>query len=283
LSNDRESEQAIVVLALDGSPAAATAVRPASALAQQLGVPLRILHVSPQRLPDHELRRHLALDASELDRVEIMLELGEPAECILRATDDPGVQIVVMTTHGRAVEPGRRLGRVATKVIAQATEPVLLIRPEAPPARTPFKKLLLPVDGAPKTAYALTSATDLACSLGASVDVLYVVGHARRTGEPGSIEVPKYIDQAHHEWPSWAREVAEQLCACAKVAPEVPVRVFLSQGPVGPEIARFALEHQHEAIILVRRSHFEPGRARVLRAVLDLTSCPILLVGAPPD
>jgi hypothetical protein len=57
----------------------------------------------------------------------------------------------------------------------------------------------------------------------------------------------------------------------------------LSRGPIGPEIARFALEHQYEAIILVRRSHLEPGRARVLRAVLDLTSCPILLVGAPSD
>jgi len=283
VSKDRDSGQTTVVLALDGSPAAATAVQPALSLAQQLGAPLRILHVGPQRFEERELRQHLSLDTSELDQVEITLEIGEPAECILRATDDPDVQVVVMTTHGRVVEPGRRLGSVATKVIAHATEPVLLIRPEAPSARTPFKKLLLPLDGAPKTAYALTSATDLACSLGASVDVLYVAGHATRKGEPRGIEVPRYIDQAHHEWPSWAQEVVEQLCACAKVAPEVPVRVFLSQGPIGPEIARFALEHQYEAIILVRRSHLEPGRARVLRAVLDLTSCPILLVGAPSD
>jgi nucleotide-binding universal stress UspA family protein len=271
-----------VVLALDGSPAAATAVRPARALAQQLGLPLRVLHASPQPLPDHELRERLALDPKEFDRVDIELAVGEPAECILRATADPAVQVVVLTTHGRIIEPGRRLGSVATKVIADTTDPVMLIRPEAPAPRTPLKRLLLPVDGAPKTAYALRPATDLACSLGASVDVLYVAAPGSRREELGKIEVPRYVDQPHHEWPNWAQEIAEQLCACAKVAPEVPIRVFLGQGPIGPEIARFALEHEHDAIILVRRSHFEPGRARVLRAVLDMTSCPILLVGASP-
>jgi hypothetical protein len=31
--------------------------------------------------------------------------------------------------------------------------------------------------------------------------------------------------------------------------------------------------------VLVRRSHLEVGRARVLRAVLDQTPCPVLLIG----
>ena len=272
----------IVIVALDGSPAAATALPLALAVAEQLGARLQVLHASAVRTPERELRAQLGLDSEELESVEIVLDIGDrPAASILRAADDPTVQVVVMTTHGRAIEPGRRLGRVATEVIGRTTEPVILVRPEAPPARGPLKRLLLPLDGTPKTAYALTPATDLACELGASVDILYVATPSGAAAEPGSMGVPRYVDQAHHEWPSWAAEVVDRLCACAKMASEIPVRVFLGQGDVGVEISRFAQEQEHDAIILVRRSHLEPGRARILRTVLDSTSCPILLVGAP--
>jgi len=41
--------------------------------------------------------------------------------------------LVVLTTHGQIIEPGRSLGRVARQVIAGARQPLLLIRPEATP------------------------------------------------------------------------------------------------------------------------------------------------------
>ena len=61
--------------------------------------------------------------------------------------------------------------------------------------------------------------------------------------------------------------------------PEVPVRVFLRRGSIGDEINRFAAERGYDAVVLVRRSRLEPGRAPVLRAVLDRAPCPVLLVG----
>ncbi len=272
----------IVIVALDGSPAAATALPLALAVGEQLGARVKVLHASNARIPERELRGQLGVDSEELASVEVVLDIGDrPAASILHATDDPGIQVVVMTTHGRAIEPGRQLGRVATEVIARTTEPVILVRPEARPARGPLKRLLLPLDGTPTTAYALTPATDLACELGASVDILYVATPPTAATEPGSMGVPRYVDQAHHEWPSWATEVVDRLCACAKMASEIPVRVFVGRGDVGSEISRFAQDYKQDAIILVRRSHLEPGRARILRAVLDSTSCPILLVGSP--
>lgn len=272
----------LVIVALDGSPAAATALPLALAVAEQLGTRAQVLHASAVHIPEVELRAQLGLDSDELASIEVMLDIGDrPAGSILHATDDQGIQVVVMTTHGRTIEPGRQLGRVATEVIARTTEPVILVRPEAPSSRGPLKRLLLPLDGTPTTTYALTPATDLACELGASVDILYVATQPSAATEPGSMGVPQYIDQAHHEWPSWATEVVDRLYACAGMAPEIPVRVFLGQGDVGSEISRFAQEYKHDAVILVRRSHLEPDRARILRAVLDSTSCPILLVGSP--
>jgi nucleotide-binding universal stress UspA family protein len=162
---------------------------------------------------------------------------------------------------------------------------VLLIRPEATPLAigpgAALRRQLLPLDGTPTTAALLAPTTALASRLGASVDLLYVGdAGAPPLDEPGSIGAPQYVDQPQHQWPQWANEVITRLGeACAQLPPNVPVRTFLTHGDVGEAIARFAAEHKSDAVILVRRSRLEPGRAGVLRTVLDQTPCPVLLVG----
>jgi nucleotide-binding universal stress UspA family protein len=173
---------------------------------------------------------------------------------------------------------------VAEQVIVGATRPILLIRPEATPVAirlgAALRRLVLPLDGTPTTAALLAPATALASRLGASVDLLYVASSAAPPDEPGSIGAPQYIDQPQHEWPQWAHEVISRLAeACAQCPPDVPLRTFLAQGDAGAAIARFAAEHTSDAVVLARRSRLEPGRAAVLRTVLDQTPCPVLLVG----
>jgi nucleotide-binding universal stress UspA family protein len=306
----------MVLVALDGSLAAATALPFALALAAQLEADCQALHVvsdsglvaafgrpfaegvealtgvtlwpnildSTVRLwqtfagPGNVLMKMLA-------HVEVRLDAGEPAAGILKATADPMVALVVLTTHGHIIEPGRSLGRVAEQVIAGATQPILLIRPEATSVtiqpRAALRRLLLPLDGTPTTATLLAPAMLLATRLGAAVDLLYVAdAGAPSPGEPGSIGAPQYVDQPQHEWPQWANEVITRMGeACAQFPPDMPVRTFLIQGDAGEAIARFAAEHNSDAVVLARRSRLEPGRAAVLRAVLDQTPCPVLLVG----
>ncbi len=304
-----------VLVALDGSFAAATALPIALAVAAQLEADCEVLHIvsdiglvaglgrpfaerfealtglkvwpdalkSTVRLwqafagPGNALMKALA-------HIEVRLDAGEPAAGILRASADPLVALVVLTTHGHIIEPGRSLGRVAEQVIAGATQPILLIRPEATPGAfqpgAALRRLLLPLDGTPTTAALLTPATGLASRLSAAVDLLYVAGVGAPPDEPGSIGAPQYVDQPQHEWPLWANEVISRLLdACAQCPPNVPVRIFLAHGDAGEVIARFAAEHMSDAVVLARRSRLEPGRATVLRTVLDQTPCPVLLVG----
>jgi hypothetical protein len=99
--------------------------------------------------------------------------------------------------------------------------------------------------------------------------LLYVAeaGPAQPT-EPGSIVAPRYVNQPQHEWPQWANEVIARLCTgCAACPPDVPVRMFLVQGPVGAAIAHFAADQQADIIVLVRRSRLEVGRALLGRRV----------------
>jgi hypothetical protein len=89
------------------------------------------------------------------------------------------------------------------------------------------------------------------------------------------------VDQSQHEWPAWADRVVSHLSACLGGRPPgLSIQVFLVAGRIVEEIARFASSTSRTRSLLVRRSQLEVGRARVLRAVLDRTPCPVLLVGA---
>jgi hypothetical protein len=122
---------------------------------------------------------------------------------------------------------------------------------------------------------------ELAARLGAAIDLLYVAAPDQAAPEErGTVTAPLYVDQPQHEWPEWAAEVVHRLATCCAGCPEeVPVRIFLAQGQVGDEIARFAMEKQEDAIVLVRRSRFQPERAKVIRSVLRQTSCLVIIVG----
>lgn len=285
MSTPRHDTRGVVLVALDGSPAAAAALSVARMVAAQLGASVEILHVSTD--PDSSRRERLYLEREEPDGMELRVILNEePATAILRAAEDPAVALLVLTTHGRTVEPGRGLGRVAEQVIAGSSRPLLLVRPEAVDTGrrvSALKRLLVPVDGSPATATALRAVAELAVRLGASLDLLYVADPAQAPKqEPGSIAAPRYIDQPQHEWPQWAGEVVARVGGCAEWPAAVPTRTYLALGEAGPEIVRFATEHDADAIVLVRRSRLEPGRAAVLRAVLDRAPCPIVLVSGPP-
>lgn len=303
-----------VLIALDGSLAAAMALPIALAVATQLGADFQMLHIVSDSGPIGDLSRPFAQrfealssiklwpDVIEstvrlwrafagpgnallkaLDQIEVRLEAGDPAEGILRASADSQVALVALTTHGHVIEPGRSLGRVARQVIAGARQPILLIRPEATPlAIRPgamLQRLLLPLDGTPTTAALLAPASALAGRLGAAVDLLYVADVGAPPDEPGSIGAPQYVDQPQHEWPQWANELSSRLGEAAQFPPDMPVRTFLAHGEAGETIARFAAEHASDAVVLARRSRLEEGRASVLRTVLDRTPCPVLLVG----
>jgi len=280
----RKKRPSPVVVAWDGSPAAATAFPVAWVIGAQLGADVEILHFLPEgagvEAIEDAARQH-GLGGAEQPRLRV--ETGDPVAGILRTARDPYVQFVILTTHGRAIEEGRRLGRVAEQVIARTTKPIILVRPEAPPVRQELKRLLLPVDGTPKTAKALQPATDLAARLGASLDLLYVAAHdGDQPTERGSMTTPRYVDQQHHEWPDWADEVVERLAVCcANCPPEVPVEMHLAHGDIGKEIERFAIEHKSDAVVLVRRSRLQVGRAKILRAVITGAPCPILICSGP--
>lgn len=275
-----------VLVALDGSPAAARVLPLARQVARQIGALVEAVYVTDEALPPQTVWRRLGEQLEPGESLHVVARAGEPAGAILQLMDCPKVALLVLTTSGEGLGHGRQLGSVARAVIAGTTRPILIARPEALPVSIPpLQRLLLPLDGTPGTASALRPVVQLARRLGAALDVLYVVGQeAEVSEEPGSLPAPLYIDQPQHEWPGWMREVTTRLCAgLARCPSGLSVETFLARGEIGAEIAQFAALHSEDVVVLVRRSRLEPGRARALMAVLESMPCPALLVGGPPS
>jgi nucleotide-binding universal stress UspA family protein len=189
-----------------------------------------------------------------------------------------------MTTVA-AGETDRALGSVAMEVATNTSCPILCLRPEVGAEPTllahPLRRLLVPVDGSRATAAALQPAIPLARAMGASLDMLYIATAGQGPPRSGAaIPTTRYVDQPQHEWQPWAQEMRQRLLVeCAGCSPSADIGVFLRQGDPGREIVRFARDGSYDAIVLVRRSRLEPGRAVILRTVIRDATCPLLVVG----
>lgn len=289
-----------VLVAIDGSAAAASAIPAAQRLAQQLEMPLRLLYVAPNDdAAGQALHLDLNLGPTAAPRAELDTRVGDPTTEILRAIEAPDTFLTVLTTHGRIIERGRSLGHIAEAVIAQTMRPILLIRPEAAAvaeSAIEARRFLLPLDGKAATVRALGRITDIVQRLGGSFDVLFVADPTQLTpataapgsSEPGNLGIPRYVDQLQHEWPAWMHEVLHHLSACSARYPlGVPARVHVAgvagvaDGTIATVVLKFMADHGDDVIVLVRRSRLEPGRAAILRSLLDRTPCPVLLTGSP--
>jgi nucleotide-binding universal stress UspA family protein len=280
------SGSGVVLVALDGSPAAARALPLARAVALQLGARLEGLHVVEAEAADADPATDVRRQLDDCEAVRIPGAATDSACAILDAAREPWVELVMLTIQGRTSASGQSLGHVARSVLAHTRRPLLLVPPDQAPAGpgcvAPLRRLLLPLDGSPTTTAALRPALDLAARLDAAVDILLVAADCEPTRpEPGSVAAPRYVDQPQHEWADWRARVLGHLAAHAGAPPpNVTLRVFLAAGDIAHQISSFAAEHHADAVILVRRSHLEVGRARVLRAVLDHTACPVVLLAA---
>lgn len=100
-----------------------------------------------------QVRERIAGSGGQVDTVARVLPMGNVVNSLLREIHQGGVDLVVMTTHGRGPVQRAWLGSTADGLVRQASCPVLLHRPEqegsvelpGEPAR--FWHMLVPLDG----------------------------------------------------------------------------------------------------------------------------------------
>jgi nucleotide-binding universal stress UspA family protein len=147
-----------ILVPLDGSPLSEAAVPLAEALARDYEADLLLVRALPpggsaeaEVAAQDEAEAYLrALTADLTARgrsVEWKVWYDEPARAIAEAARYNGIDLVVMSTHGRGGVSRLIVGSVAETLVRQAPVPVLLVRGELTWRPVSSGKILVPLDG----------------------------------------------------------------------------------------------------------------------------------------
>jgi nucleotide-binding universal stress UspA family protein len=109
-------------------------------------------------------------------RVTTVVREGDPAEEIIKATEEGAPDLVAMSSHGRSGVMRWIRGSVAERVLRNSPAPLLLVTshaleqgPEATNISQRFRRILVPLDGSARSARVLPLVTRLAKTHGAEV------------------------------------------------------------------------------------------------------------------
>ena len=173
-----------ILVPLDGSTFAASALPLAIGLAEKTRAVLHLVHVAESKDDVAAMRAHLAeLKAGAESRVpggvQAAIVMGEVAMAIATYADEHEVDVVVLATHGRGGVSRAWLGSVAEILISTLPMPVLLQRPPAsaalPLSRTLPTKVFVPLERSGASAAILPHAELLATELGAELILATVI------------------------------------------------------------------------------------------------------------
>ncbi len=191
-----------IMVPLDGSPFAETALPTAAVLARRHGSTLHLVRVHQPQLPvtpdgaavydvgleqqiEEQGRRYLdgllgRIEEGERSRTVTAHLRGPVTETLSDYAREQAIDLVVMTTHARGPMGRALLGSVADGLVRHSVVPVLLVppggkSPAVPAAAGIFRRVLLPVDGGAAEDRMIEHAITVAGTVGVEYTLLRVV------------------------------------------------------------------------------------------------------------
>lgn len=288
------TEQAPIVVGVDGSPSAKEALDWAAAEAAALHRPLRIVHgfiwplmrvplgpadVGPadggfqaaaeRVLADAETR---AGSAAPEVKVTTELVVGAAAPALLRQAED--AELVVVGSRGLGGFAGMVVGSVGVQLAAHAPCPVVVVRPHPNPRphpATPARRVVVGADGSELSAAAISFAFRAAAHRKAALTVV------RAWTAPVSIFPLLVVDQVEAEE---RQQLEDALEAERHAFPDVDVEARLIRAD---HPGRALVEESTTADLVVVGSRGRGGFAGMLlgsvsQALLQHAECPVAVV-----
>ena len=274
-----------ILIPLDGSDLAKSAVPLAQALAGADGSMLLLQVVSPSdpirdnlgvALVSEEMagQWHVEEVQKELDEfaeslrsrmhssvtVKTTIIVGDPATEILDAAQREQIGMIVMTSHARGALGRVAFGSVADRVARTAEIPVVIVRPSdeietlGKPAQ--LRRIILPLDGSALADSAIPFVKDVAARLGLPVSLVHVIDTVSPYVASAAMPVPQ---SALDDWWNESRDMLEP---AAKVFDDAGVtsKIQVLQGAPFAAISNFATPSD----LIVMTSHGRTGFTRWL-------------------
>jgi nucleotide-binding universal stress UspA family protein len=188
-SPQRDQSIEDILVPLDGSQAAESALSIASACACLFAAKLTLLHVEsaggPLSFNSQIGSRHSAIAyvrelASKLQTsnlaTDYAVERGHPGIVVPDFARDLGAELIVMSSQGLSILEKLFVSDVAEQILRRTRVPVMLIRPNGGQMALPprFKKILVPLDGSLHAEGALRFARKFGTAFGSDILVLGV-------------------------------------------------------------------------------------------------------------
>jgi nucleotide-binding universal stress UspA family protein len=261
---------------------------------QEGSVPTNLLTL-PERVfeePEKHWLRQLRAEVKELlddhllDRLEVdpVIIEGEPAPEIARAVRDFNIDLVTIVTHGRKGLSRALWGSTAEEIIAEASCPVLTIRPpqrdfveyRGSHTEIHLNRILLATNFRPSSLVATQVAAEFASRTGAELHVIYVIGD--------------YLDQMAEMFPESAgaklsqlREYVSERMATFEREAQVRAITHIAEGRPYEEIVRLATEKDVDLIVIGTSVHSSifggtPILGPDIERVVRNAPCPVLSV-----
>jgi nucleotide-binding universal stress UspA family protein len=183
-----------VLLPLDGSELAETAIPYVRDLAGQLGAEVYLLHACPSEHQSHRHMHQIYMDnmaeslklwirknskPGQEPKIQAEVILGDPIQVIFDYIKQKSISIVALTSHGTSGFREWAMGSVADKVVRRAGIPTLLIRVKeglnVPDKKGLIQKILLPLDTSDASKIAIPYAVELAKKLKADITLFSMV------------------------------------------------------------------------------------------------------------
>ncbi|MDM8000027.1 MAG: universal stress protein [Dehalococcoidia bacterium] len=231
-----------ILVPTDGSKLAELAFPYAEELAGRLSTKVSILHVvdpkGSETLPMHRAYVERSADILKRQIAEVQRKLGNPhaadsvrvagevvaghaAEEILHYTQEKGIDLIVMSTHGRTGISRWVLGSTADKVLHVSPVPVLLVRSDAA-QKGSFEKwtditLIVPLDGSPRAESVLPHVQALAQQAGNEMLNVVLIRVCEAPPMPAiagpELAVPVDYQRLMEESWEWCRQATNQYLA----------------------------------------------------------------------
>jgi len=190
-----------ILVPLDGSRLAESALTTAVWLARKMDAQMTLLHIIEKNAPSeihsdrhlvtseeaftylNELSRLPALSGLHVETHVHTVEVGDVARSITEHSAELSPDLVVMCTHGKGGARRLLFGDIAQQVISLGRTPVLMVRPsketQVVGAAGDFRCIIVPITGDPGDEKGLPMATEIALAFHCRLHLLMVVPELR--------------------------------------------------------------------------------------------------------
>ena len=293
-----------IMVPLDGSSFAEEALPLAHLLGRTIGAELHLVHVVPPspdfafKTPEEDLAwtafarekatAYLAAhaDAAKAAGVSALTTVveGHVADSLRAYEGKAGVDLTLLTTHGRGGVSRWWIGSVTDDLLRSGASDLLLVRPwdeteERDPRTSRFERIVVPLDGSEVAKAALKPATQLADGFGSELILVRVVPSPVELTSIYGVPGVELRGEGHHARMEEARSDLKAVAGRIK-GPKVDGRVIESGGA-----AEGIVEAARElgADLIAMASHGREGLERaflgsVADKVLRSTTRPVLIV-----